>query len=100
MVNIDDYIEQIQNYVACLANKDYQATQELTLSDSVPVQDIQRRIEEYGNEIIPLPTNAFDLAQVYQVTDKQIDIFLCFQAFQPLCNRLSIGIPAESKPLK
>ena len=76
MANIDDYIEQIQNYVACLANKDYQATQELTLSDSVPVQDIQRRMEEYGNEIIPLPTNAFDLAQVYQVTDKQIDIFL------------------------
>lgn len=31
--------------------------QELTLSDSVPVQDIQRRMEEYGNEIIP-PTNA------------------------------------------
>lgn len=71
MANIDDYIEQIQNYVAYLANKDYQATQELTLSDSVPIQDIQRRIEEYGNEIIPLPTKALDLAQVYQVTDKQ-----------------------------
>lgn len=76
MANINDYIEQIQNYVACLANKDYQGTQKLTLSDSVPIQEIQRRIEEYGNHIISLPANAFDLALIYQVTEKQIDIFL------------------------
>lgn len=76
MANINDYIEQIQNYVACLANKDYQATQELTLSDSVPIQDIRCRIEEYGKEIIPLPAHAFDLALTYQISDKQIDVFI------------------------
>lgn len=76
MTNIDDHIGQIQDYVACLANKDYKATQGLTLSDSVPIQDIQRRLEEYGNEITPLPANAFDLALVYQITDNQIDIYL------------------------
>ena len=76
MANINDYIERIQNYVACLANQDYQATQKLTLSDSVPIQEIQHRIEEYENHIISLPANAFDLAQIYQVTEKQIDIFL------------------------
>lgn len=68
MMEINDYIGQIQDYVACLANKDYQAAQGLTLSDSVPIQNIQRRLEEYRNEIITLPTEAFDLAQVYQIT--------------------------------
>lgn len=76
MTNIDDHIGQIQDYVACLANKDYKAAQRLTLSDSVPIHDIQRRLEEYGNEITPLPANAFDLALVYQITDNQIDIYL------------------------
>lgn len=76
MMEIDDYIGQIENYVACLANKDYQAAQDLTLSDSVPIENIQRRLKEYGNEITPLPVNAFDLVLVYQITDNQIDIYL------------------------
>lgn len=76
MADINEYIEQIQNYVACLANKDYQATQKLTLSDSVPIQDIQRIIEEYGCTIIPLPAKAFDLALLYQISDRQVDIYI------------------------
>lgn len=75
-MEINDYIGQIQDYVACLANKDYHAAQRLTLSDSVPIQDIQRRLEEYGHEITPLPANAFDLVLMYQITDNQIDIYL------------------------
>ena len=76
MANINEYIERVQNYVACLASKDYQAAYELTLSESVPIQDILRVIEEYGCTIIPLPAKAFDMALFYQISDKQVDIYL------------------------
>ena len=76
MANINEYIERVQNYVACLASKDYQAGYELTLSESVPIQDILRVIEEYGCTIIPLPAKAFDMALFYQISDKQVDIYI------------------------
>jgi hypothetical protein len=71
MANINEYIERVQNYVACLASKDYQAA-----SESVPIQDILRVIEEYGCTIIPLPAKAFDMALFYQISDKQVDIYI------------------------
>jgi hypothetical protein len=76
MANINEYIERVQNYVACLVNKDYQAAYELTLPDSVLIRDIQSRIEEYGCTIIPLPAKAFDMALFYQISDKQVDIYI------------------------
>ena len=33
-------------------------------------------IEEYGVTIIPLPAKAFDLALSYQISDKQVDIYI------------------------
>lgn len=46
------------------------------LANSVPIQDIRRVIEEYGCTIIPLPVKAFDLALSYQISDKQVDIYI------------------------
>ena len=48
MVNIDEYKELIQEFVYCLARKDYQAANNLILDNSVPISDLRRVIEEYG----------------------------------------------------
>lgn len=71
MVSIEEYKERIQEFISCLVRKDYQAANNLMLANSVPIQDIQRVIEEYGCTIIPLPAKAFDLASLYQISDRQ-----------------------------
>lgn len=71
MASIEEYKECIQEFVCCLARKDYQ----FILDNSVPISDLRRAIEEYGATIIPLPAKAFDLALSYQISDKQVDIY-------------------------
>jgi len=76
MANIEKYKERIQKFVSCLACKDYQTANNLILANSVPIQDIRRVIEEYDCKIISLPAKAFDLALLYQISDRQVDIYI------------------------
>ena len=76
MASIEEYKKRIQEFIYCLVRKDYQAVNNLMLANSVPIQDIRRVIEEYGCTIIPLPVKAFDLALSYQISDKQVDIYI------------------------
>ena len=76
MVSIEEYKERIQEFVCCLARKDYQTANDFILDNSIPIFDLRRVIEEYGVTIIPLPAKAFDLALSYQISDKQVDIYI------------------------
>ena len=76
MVNIDEYKKLIQEFVYCLARKDYQAANNLILDNSVPISDLRRVIEEYGTTIMPIPEAAFEQALCYQISDKQVDIYI------------------------
>ncbi|MCS2406597.1 hypothetical protein NXY31_20575 [Bacteroides salyersiae] len=76
MVNIDEYKELIQEFVYCLARKDYQAANNLILDNSVPISDLRRVIEEYGTTIMPIPEAAFEQALCYQISDGQVDIYI------------------------
>lgn len=76
MVKIEEYKERIQEFISCLARKDYQAANNLMLANSVPISDIRRVIEEYGSTIMPLPVKAFELALLYQISDRQVDIYI------------------------
>lgn len=76
MINIDEYKELVQEFVNCLSRKDYQAANNLILDNSVPISDLRKVIEEYGTTIIPIPDAAFEQASCYQVSDKQVDIYI------------------------
>ena len=76
MASIEEYKKRIQEFISCLVRKDYQAVNNLMLANSVPIQDIQRVIEEYGCTIIPPPAKAFDLALSYQISAKHVDIYI------------------------
>lgn len=54
MVNIEEYKERIQEFVCCLARKDYQTANDFILDNSIPISDLRRVIErsmilKYGN---------------------------------------------------
>ena len=76
MVNIDENKKLKQKFVYCLARKDYQAANNLILDNSVPISDLRRVIEEYGTTIVPIPEAAFEQALCYQISDKQVDIYI------------------------
>ena len=64
MASIEEYKKRIQEFIYCLVRKDYQAVNNLMLANSVPIQDIRRVVK------------AFDLALSYQISDKQVDIYI------------------------
>jgi hypothetical protein len=67
----------IKNFVMDLSNKNYKKIEEEKLNGRLNIIDLENVIGEYGKTLMPLPEEAFEIANVYNITqENRIDVYI------------------------
>jgi hypothetical protein len=76
-LNIDVFHEKIVNLVMDMANKNYRKIEAEKLNGRVSIADMERTINEYGKTLTPLPQEAFEIANIYNIGEEnRLDIYI------------------------
>lgn len=59
-----------------LARKDYQKIMASGENGRIPIPNLVERINEYGENIIPLPDYGFSEALCYNIANKYLDVYI------------------------
>ena len=73
--DIQAFIPLIREIVTDISNENYNRLNQ-NCGHRIFIDDLTRTIEEYGNNIIPLPERAFDFVEKYNISEKRIDVYL------------------------
>ncbi len=76
-MKIESFIAEIKNIVYLISLKKYKEIESKKYNGRVQVSDLERVINEYGCEIIPLPDSAIDLSESYFIeSNNSLDVYL------------------------
>ena len=66
----------IAKLVGLISQGDYEAIAANGQAGRVGAEGIKRAVETYPYTVIPLPSEAFELAEVYRIDETRLDIYL------------------------
>ena len=66
----------IGRLIGDLARKDYQKIMASGENGRIPIPNLVERINEYGEDIVPLPDYGFSEALCYNITNKYLDVYI------------------------
>lgn len=94
---INEFEDIIRAIVSDIAKGDYRKLEAEAKNGRVSVADLRRTVEEYGYTIVPLPYNAFELAEAYYVeSENRIDIFLPLWSAEEGRSDLTLSLSCHS----
>ena len=66
----------IGRLIGDLARKDYQKIMASGENGRIPIPNLVERINEYGEDIVPLPDYGFSEALCYNIANKYLDVYI------------------------
>jgi hypothetical protein len=76
-LNICSFKETIKTLVTDLSNKNYNKIEMEKINGHVSIMELENIIKEYGRTIIPLPEEAFEIANIYTIEkENRMDIYI------------------------
>jgi len=101
-MDISFFKEQITNLILDLSNQDYDKISADGRTGRLDTTGLKKAIDDYGCKIVPLPENAFSLAETYPADENAILIYLPLWTQEEGRSDLTISLDCllkDSKPL-
>jgi hypothetical protein len=76
MATINLFYDKIRNIVQDILGGNYEDIVLRKENGRIDINDLENVIKEYNKTIIPLPEEAFSIAELYKINDNQIDIYI------------------------
>ena len=76
-INIQHFKSKIERIVLNISNNNFTEIEKNKENGKISIEDLKRVINDYGSSIIPLPSNAYDIAETYFIErENKIDVYM------------------------